>query len=214
MSMSIGNNYSSLFSSLNGKYNAANDMAALSAQRSQITSGSYGKLMKAYVGKVGNKAALNAYRSSGSTVNSATDLNADTASTAQTSSVSSKKTVARSNFLDSHLSSIGKTKQSSATAAGKSYLDQHLSGIDTSRQSGVEKAIAYAEEKTGRAIAADGSFINAADKPAANAEAVQAAQQKYAGMQSSWLDDHLKSYNESATVQTAANTSVAIDTTA
>ena len=151
--MSIGNNYSSLFSSLNGKYNAANDMAALSAQRSQITSGSYGKLMKAYVGKVGNKAALNAYRSSGTTVNSATDLNADTSSASSTASVSSKKSVARSNFLDNHLSNIGKT----------------------------EKA---------------------------------AAAEKYAGMQSSWLDDHLKSYNESATVQTAANTSVAIDTTA
>ncbi|MBQ6733763.1 MAG: hypothetical protein IJR00_02530 [Lachnospiraceae bacterium] len=162
MSMSIGNNYSSLFSSLNGKYNAANDMAALSAQRSQITSGSYGKLMKAYVGKVGNKAALNAYRSSGTTVNSATDLNADTSSASATSSVSSKKTVARSSFLDSHLSSIGKPKQSST----------------------------------------------------AQKEAVQESQKKYAGMQSSWLDDHLKSYNESASVQTAANTSVAIDTTA
>ena len=146
--MSIGNNYSSLFSSLNGKYNAANDMANLSAQRSQITSGSYGKLMKAYVGKVGNKAALNAYRSSGTTVNSATDLNADTKSTATsaTSSVSSKKSAARSNFLDNHLSSIGK------------------------------------------------------------------ANEKYAGIKNSWLDDHLKSYDESATVQTAANTSVAIDT--
>ena len=200
---------------MNGSYNAASDMASLAAQRSQITSGSYGKLMKAYVGKVGNKAALNAYRSTGSTVNSATDINGagSAASSSTTASVTSKKTVARSSFLDSHLSNIGKTKQSSTTAAGKSYLDSYLNGKIGAQKTGIEKAVEYAEQKTGRAINPDGSFVDVADKVTGTEGAqAQTAADKYAGMQSSWLDDHLKSYDASATVQTAADNSVAIDT--
>ena len=59
---------SPLYSSLSGNYNAASDMANVALQRSQITSGSYGRLFKAYVKKVGNKAAMNTYRATGSTV--------------------------------------------------------------------------------------------------------------------------------------------------
>ena len=157
VSMSIGNNYSSLFSSLNGKYNAANDMAALSAQRSQITSGSYGKLMKAYVGKVGNKAALDAYRSTGTTVNSATEISGSSATSAASSATSkyavgskaAKYAAYKSDYLDNHLSSIAKTKQSSTTAAGKSFLDKHLAANEGEKQNGIQRAIAYAEATTG-----------------------------------------------------------------
>ena len=47
--------------------NYAANMASLIAQRSQITNGSYARLLRAYVKKVGNREALNAYRATGST---------------------------------------------------------------------------------------------------------------------------------------------------
>ena len=157
--MSIGNSYSSMFSSLNGSYNAANDMAALSAQRSQITSGSYGKLMKAYVGKVGNKAALDAYRTTGTTAKSVTEVSgaSDTSAASSTSATSkyaigskaAKYAAYKSDYLDNHLSSIAKTKQSSTTAAGKSFLDKHLAANEGEKQNGIQRAIAYAEATTG-----------------------------------------------------------------
>ena len=158
MSMAIGN-YSNLFSSMNGSYNAASDMSNVISQRSQIQSGSYGKLMKAYVGKVGNKAALNAYRETGTTAKSVTEVSGASESSAASSSKATAKSVQsdkaskyasyKSNYLDSHLSSIGKAKTSSATASGKSFLDKHLSENAGKEMSGVERAIAYAEQTTG-----------------------------------------------------------------
>lgn len=156
MSMAIGN-YSNLFSSLNGSYNASNDMSSVIAQRSQIQSGSYGKLMKAYVGKVGNKAALDAYRETGTTAKSVTEVSgasekSDSGSTSAKSvqaDKASKYASYKSDFLDSHLSSIGKGKVSSATASGKSFLDKHLAENAGKEMNGVERAIAYAEQTTG-----------------------------------------------------------------
>ena len=156
MSMAIGN-YSNLFSSLNGSYNAASDMSNVIAQRSQIQSGSYGKLMKAYVGKVGNKAALNAYRETGSTATSVTEVSG-AAEKSESKSTSAKSVQAdkaskyasyKSTYLDSHLSSIGKAKTSSATASGKSFLDKHLAENTGKEMNGIERAIAYAEQTTG-----------------------------------------------------------------
>ena len=110
MGMAINNGYSSLFNSLNGKYNANADMSNLIGNYSQIKSGSYGKLMKAYVKKVGNGAALDAYRTTGSTAQ-ATDItqSSATASKSSTQSVSAEKSGTKnyasmqSSWLDNHL---------------------------------------------------------------------------------------------------------------
>ena len=150
-------NYSNMFSSLNGKYNAANDMSNVIAQRSQIQSGSYGKLMKAYVGKVGNKAALNAYRETGSTATSVTEVSgaSETSASKSTSAKSvqadkaAKYASYKSGYLDSHLSSIGKAKTSSASASGKSFLDKHLAATGGEQKTGIQRAIDYAEATTG-----------------------------------------------------------------
>lgn len=62
------NGYSALFSSISGSYNIQDSFANLYNNYRQIKEGSYGHLMKAYVGKVGNKAALKAFRETGGTV--------------------------------------------------------------------------------------------------------------------------------------------------
>ena len=62
------NGYSALFSSLSGQYNIQDSFANLYNNYRQIKQGSYGHLMKAYVGKVGNQAALKAFRETGGTV--------------------------------------------------------------------------------------------------------------------------------------------------
>ena len=126
----IGNNYSSLFSSMSGGYNAAADFSSIISQRSQIKNGSYGKLMKAYVNKVGNKTALDAYRKNGTTANAN-----DIVSTKDTTDKNKKK-----GFLDNHLASIGKPKTSATTASGKSYLDSYLKENASEELSGVAKA--------------------------------------------------------------------------
>ncbi|MBR0163424.1 MAG: hypothetical protein IJQ12_01995 [Lachnospiraceae bacterium] len=209
MGMSIGNNYSNMFSSLNGQYNAAADMSSVISQRSQIQNGSYGKLMKAYVGKVGNKAALNAYRSNGTTVQSATEVSGTTAQTsgagAAATTTAGKYARYKSNFLDSHLSSIGQTRVSSTTAAGKGFLNQHLKEAAGTEKTGVQRAIEAAEKATGMS----NPFPAATQETQAQDPA---AQEQYANMQTSWLDNHLKSYDQNAAVSTAANSSVAIDT--
>jgi len=89
------------FSSLNGQFDLNSSMSSLYGDYNQIKSGAYGSLMKSYVKKVGNKSALKAYQETGSTTTAA-----DSTSSA-TSAVSSKKSsVSKSNFLDSHFSSI------------------------------------------------------------------------------------------------------------
>ena len=216
----IGNNYNSLLSSMSGSYNAASDMSSIISQRSQIQNGSYGKLMKAYVKKVGNKTALNAYRSTGTTATSASDLAPSNASSSTTTTSStSKKALRKSSFLDNHLSSIGKAQTSSTTASGKSYLDSYLKDKSEPEMSGVAKAKAHAEAVTGRTLNEDGTTsvktedTTTADTAGASGSTEATATDKYAGMKSSWLDDHLKSYDQDATVKTAADSSVAVDTT-
>ena len=92
-----------IFSSLSGNYDYMSSMSGLLGDYASIKNGSYGSLMKSYVNKVGNKAALNAYRETGSTTSVA-----DTASSTSTSSSTStvKTSTAKSSFLDSHLGSI------------------------------------------------------------------------------------------------------------
>ena len=62
------NGYSALFSSLSGQYNIQDSFANLYNNYRQIKQGSYGHLMKAYGGKVGNQAALKSFRETGGTV--------------------------------------------------------------------------------------------------------------------------------------------------
>ena len=89
------------FSSLNGKFDLNSSMSSLYGDYNTIKSGAYGSLMKSYVNKVGNKAALNAYRETGSTTVG------DTTSTSTTSAATSKSSSSKkSSFLDSHFSSI------------------------------------------------------------------------------------------------------------
>ena len=141
------------FSSLSGSFDYVSSMSGLLTDYSSIKSGAYGSLMKSYVNKVGNKAALNAYRETGSTTTGAESV----------TSSSSSKSVSKSSFLDEHFKNISKsseTKESSST--------------DTTSS---------------------------------------AATDKYAKYKSSWLDDQLKQYDKDANKTTAADTSVAMDTT-
>ncbi|MCR4757476.1 MAG: hypothetical protein K5792_06725 [Butyrivibrio sp.] len=136
-----------IFSSLSGSYNYVNDMSSLIGDYSTIKSGAYGSLVKAYVKKVGNQNALNAYRETGST-------------TTAVESVTTKKATAttkKSNFVDS----LGRA------------------GADNTKKT-------------------DTSTVTA---------------DKYAKYKSSWLDDQLKQYDKDANKTTAADTSVALDTT-
>ena len=88
------------FSSLNGKFDLNSSMSSLYGDYSQIKSGAYGSLVKAYVKKVGNQTALKSYQETGKTA--VTEDTTTSTTTASTKKSSSSKT----NFLDSHLSSI------------------------------------------------------------------------------------------------------------
>ncbi len=93
-----------LFSSLNGKFDLNSSMSSLYGDYNQIKSGAYGSLMKSYVKKVGNGAALKAYQETGSTTTAA-----DTSSSTTTGKVtgsSNKSSTKKSSFLDSHMSNI------------------------------------------------------------------------------------------------------------
>ena len=151
------------FSSLSGKFDYNASMSSLLGDYNTIKSGAYGSLMKSYVGKVGNKAALKAYQETGSTTTGTENSTG--------SSVSSKKTVAKSNFLDNHFSNISKSA-SSAKKTESGSADKASSGTTTASTT-----------------------------------------DQYAKYKSSWLDDQLKQYDKDAAKTTAADTSIAYDTT-
>ncbi len=146
------------FSSLNGSFDYVSSLSNIMSDYSSIKNGSYGSLMKSYVNKVGNKNALNAYRETGSTT---------TATDSITSSSTKKTQASKSNFLDSHLNSIGKSTETTS------------------------------ETKTTTAASTS----------------TQTTTDSYAKYKSSWLDDQLKQYDKDATKTTAADTSIAYDTT-
>ena len=100
-----------IFDSLSGSYNYMSDMNNLLSDYSSIKNGSYRSLMKSYVKKVGNQAALNAYRETGSTAN-VSDPDKTTDSKKVTSTSNAKDTAKvtadkyekfRSNWLDNQL---------------------------------------------------------------------------------------------------------------
>ncbi len=101
------------FSSLSGQFDYNASMSSLLGDYNTIKSGAYGSLMKSYVGKVGNRAALKAYQETGST----------TTGSESATQTGSKKTVSKSNFLDSYFSEKSKaaatTKKTESAAADK-----------------------------------------------------------------------------------------------
>ncbi|WP_026517035.1 hypothetical protein [Butyrivibrio sp. MC2021] len=146
------------FSSLSGSFDYVSSMSGLLSDYSSIKSGAYGSLMKSYVNKVGNKAALNAYRETGSTTTAADSVSGYSTSKSGSSS--------KTSFLDSHLSSI--------SSSSKTTESKETTTTDTASATTTDK---------------------------------------YAKYKSSWLDDQLKQYDKDANKTTAADTSVAMDTT-
>ena len=80
-----------IFNSLSGSYNYMSDMSNLISDYSSIKNGSYGTLMKSYVKKVGNRAALDAYKETGSTANVSVSDPAKTTDTKKAATTSSTK---------------------------------------------------------------------------------------------------------------------------
>ena len=105
------------FSSLNGKFDLNSSMSSLYGDYNTIKSGAYGNLMKSYVGKVGNKAALDAYRETGSTT------------TGEYSTTSKKTSASKSGFLDNYFSekseSFKKTSKEAASTASADTTDKY-----------------------------------------------------------------------------------------
>ncbi len=95
------------FSSLSGQFDLNSSMSSLYGDYSTIKSGAYGSLMKAYVGKVGNKAALSAYKETGST--------ATASDAASLGSTSKKSSTSKSGFLDSYFAEKTASSKSSST---------------------------------------------------------------------------------------------------
>jgi hypothetical protein len=114
------------FSSLSGNFDYMSSMSGLIGDYASIKNGSYGSLMKSYVNKVGNKAALTAYRETGSTTV------ASEASDSGTAAISSSKTktIPKSSFVDN----IGGSKKSVSTDSyakyKSSWLDDQLKQYD------------------------------------------------------------------------------------
>jgi hypothetical protein len=129
------------FSSLSGQFDYNASMSSLLGDYNTIKSGAYGSLMKSYVGKVGNKAALKAYQETGSTT-----TGEDAAATVSTGS---KKTASKSSFLDSHLSNISKsgtsTKKTESTEADKTTT---TAATDTTTTTAATTTDKYAKYKS------------------------------------------------------------------
>ena len=157
------------FSSLSGNFDYVSSMSGLLSDYSSIKNGSYGTLMKSYVNKVGNKAALNAYRETGSTTTGVE-------STTGTSVSKKSSSASKSSFLDSYLKDATAVQEKSKTS-----------------------------ESTGTTSTGTASTTTTTETATSS--------DKYAKYKSSWLDDQLKQYDKDANKTTAADTSVAYDTT-
>ena len=117
------------FSSLSGSYDYVSSMSSLLGDYYSIKNGSYGSLMKSYVNKVGNKAALNAYRETGSTTTATESVTTGSTQKASSSSATSstgKTTIStdkyekmKSSWLDDQLKQYDKDA-SKTTAADTS----------------------------------------------------------------------------------------------
>lgn len=111
------------FSSLNGKFDLNSSMSNLYGDYNTIKSGAYGTLMKSYVNKVGNKAALNAYRETGSTT------------TGEISSSSKKSSASKTNFLDNYFSEKSESLKKSAKETANSETTASAQETSTDKYS-------------------------------------------------------------------------------
>ncbi len=121
------------FSSLSGSFDYVSSMSSLIGDYTSIKNGSYGSLMKSYVNKVGNKAALNAYRETGSTttaVESATSGNTKSASSTASSTSSATASIStskyekmKSSWLDDQLKQYDKDATKTTAAETSVSLD-------------------------------------------------------------------------------------------
>ncbi len=185
------------FSSLNGQFDLNSSMSSLYGDYSQIKSVAYGSLMKSYVNKVGNKSALKAYQETGSTT-----TGTDSATT--TTSTSKKSYASKSNFLDSHLSSIGKSSSSSeSSSTKKSFLDSHLDDVLGTKDT----------KSTSTDTPSDPVTTTNKDGSTTTTVTYASSTDKYQQYKSSWLDDQLKQYDKDANKTTAADASIGLDTT-
>lgn len=126
------------FSSLSGNFDYVSSMSGLLSDYSSIKNGSYGTLMKSYVNKVGNKAALNAYRETGSTT---TGIESSTTSQVTKKASASKGT----SFLDSHLNGIGKSTSAESSKNKSTWLDEQLKQYDkdANKTTAADTSVAY-----------------------------------------------------------------------
>ena len=123
------------FSSLSGNYDYNASMSSLLGDYNTIKSGAYGSLMKSYVGKVGNKAALKAYQETGSTT-TGTD-------TAGSTSAGKKTTASKSNFLDSHFKNISSSGTSTKKTESKDTADTASKTTQTATATTADKYEKY-----------------------------------------------------------------------
>lgn len=146
------------FSSLSGSYDYVSSMSSLIGDYSSIKNGSYGSLMKSYVNKVGNKAALNAYRETGSTTTAA-----ESATSTSTKKASSSS---KASFLDSHLNSISqsaksssstKTTESSASSSTTTTASTSTSKYEKMKSSWLDDQLKQYDKDATKTTAADTS---------------------------------------------------------
>ena len=136
------------FSSLNGKFDLNSSMSSLYGDYNTIKSGAYGTLMKSYVNKVGNKAALNAYRETGSTA---------TGYETETSSVSKKNTVSKSNFLDNYFKEKSADNKSKADGATDTSTTTTTDKYEKYKSSWLDNQLKQYDKDANKTTAADSS---------------------------------------------------------
>lgn len=136
------------FSSLNGKFDLNSSMSSLYGDYNTIKSGAYGTLMKSYVKKVGNQAALKAYQDTGSTTGT------------DNSALSSKKSsVAKSNFLDNYFKekSATKTTNKSDSDASSDAVSSTTDKYEKYKSSWLDNQLKQYDKDANKTTAADAS---------------------------------------------------------
>ena len=137
------------FSSLSGSFDYVSSMSSILGDYAQIKNGSYGSLMKSYVNKVGNKAALNAYRETGSTT---------TAADSAVSTTTKKASSSKESFLDSHLSNIGKSAASSSKSESASSTTTNSAKYEKIKSSWLDDQLKQYDKDASKTTAADTSI--------------------------------------------------------
>lgn len=191
MAMNVSSNYSSMFQAMNGKYNFSSDMSSVISQSSQIRNGSYAKLMKSYVNKVGNQNALKAFRETGTTVQSAQDINSSSTSSTSSSTSASTSTSAtkKPTFLDNYLSGkMGSVTKTSTNTQSATSTDSTASTSGTTASTGTQTSTST------------------------QTSSASSTTDKYAALKSSWLDNQLKGYSSTGTQTVMADPAIAINT--